>query len=232
MKPFGAWVTALCLVAWSAESQEAPPGAGPKTLQMVRADTPPVIDGRLDEAVWQRATIIEDLHQVRPTEYIEPSEPTRVYVLYDEDALYVAARMWDREPHLISAHVLRQGENVVNEDEFALILDPFNERRSGYRFEVNPNGVRHDILYQNANQQEPNWDGIYYADASVDEEGWVAEMAIPFKTISFRPDNDAWGINFVRVLPRRDERMGWVSRNRDQNPSTCLLYTSPSPRDS
>ena len=220
MKPLGFWATALCLLACSAESQEVPPGAGPKTLQMVRTDTPPVIDGRLDEEVWRSATIIDDLHQVRPTEYIEPSEPTRVYVLYDQDALYVAARMWDREPHLISAHVLRQGENVINEDEFALILDPFNERRGGYRFEVNPNGVRHDILYQNANQQEPNWDGIYYAEASIDEEGWVAEMAIPFKSISFRPDNDAWGINFVRVLPRRDERMGWVSRNRDQNPST------------
>ena len=219
MRPIGFWLAA-CLIACSADAQETPPGAGPKTLRMVRTDTPPVIDGRLDEEVWQSATIIDDLHQVRPTEYIEPTEPTRVYVLYDKDALYVAARMWDREPHLISAHVLRQGENVINEDEFALILDPFNERRSGYRFEVNPNGVRHDILYQNANQQEPNWDGIYYADASIDEEGWVAEMAIPFKTISFRPENDAWGIKFVRVLPRRDERMGWVSRNRDQNPST------------
>jgi len=210
---------ALWLIAGSAHPQDAPPGAGPKTLRMVRTDTAPVIDGVLED-LWQHAAVIDDLHQVRPAEYTEPSEPTRVYVLYDRDALYVAARLWDREPHLISAHVLRQGENVINEDEFALILDPFNERRSGYRFEVNPNGVRHDILYQNANQQEPNWDGIYYADARIDEQGWVAEMAIPFKTLSFRPGNDAWGINFVRVLPRRDERMGWVSRNRDQNPST------------
>ena len=190
---------------------------------MVRTDTAPVIDGRLDEEVWQTAAIIDDFHQVRPAEYTEPSEPMRVYVLYDKDALYVAARMWDREPSQIVAHILRQGENVINEDEFALILDPFNDQRSGYRFEVNPNGVRHDILYQNTNQQEPNWDGIYYAEASIDDEGWVAEMAIPFKTISFRPDNDTWGINFVRVLPRRDERVGWVSRNRDQNPSTSGL---------
>jgi len=214
---------ALWLAACSAQSQGTPPGAGPKTLQMVRTDTAPVIDGRLDEEVWQTAAIINDFHQVRPAEYTEPSEPMRVYVLYDKDALYVAARMWDREPSQIVAHILRQGENVINEDEFALILDPFNDQRSGYRFEVNPNGVRHDILYQNTNQQEPNWDGIYYAEASIDDEGWVAEMAIPFKTISFRPDNDTWGINFVRVLPRRDERMGWVSRNRDQNPSTSGL---------
>ena len=171
-------------------------------------------------AVWQTATIIDDLHQVRPIEYSEPSEATRVYIMYDADALYVAARLWDRTPEQIAAHVLRQGENVVNEDEFAVILDPFNERRSGYRFEVNANGVRHDTLYQNTTQQEPNWDGIYRTAATIDDEGWIAEMAIPFKTISFRPENDTWGINFERVLPRRDERMGWVSRNRDQNPST------------
>ena len=217
------WVSALCFLASSAQSQEMPAGAGPKTLQMVYTDSAPIIDGRLDEEVWQTAAIIDDLHQVRPTEYSEPSEPTRIYVLYDKDALYVAARMWDSEPDKIAAHVLRQGENVVNEDEFALILDPFNEGRSGYRFEVNANGVRHDTLYQNTTQQEPNWDGIYRAAATIDDEGWVAEMAIPFKTISFRPDNETWGINFERVLPRRDERMGWVSRNRDQNPSTSGL---------
>ncbi len=219
------WPGALALLVLSGDgqSQEIPAGAQAKTVVMVRTDTVPTIDGRLDEAVWESAAIIDDLHQVRPEEYSEPSEPTRVYLLFDKDALYVGARMWDRDPDQIAAHILRQGENIINEDEFAVILDPFNERRSGYRFEVNANGIRHDTLYQNTTQQQPNWDGIYRAAATIDDEGWVAEMAIPFKTVSFNPSNDTWGINFERILPRRDERMGWVSRNRDQNPSTSGL---------
>ncbi|MGE4659014.1 MAG: sugar-binding protein [Gammaproteobacteria bacterium] len=216
------WASALMLLVLieGAQSQEAPVGSQPKTIEIVRTDTVPTIDGRLNEPIWEVAAIIDDLHQVRPVEYAEPSEPTRVYLLFDKDALYVAARMSDSNPDQIAAHILRQGENIVNDDEFALILDPFNERRSGYRFEVNANGVRHDAIYQNTTQQQPNWDGIYRAAATTDEEGWVVEMAIPFKTVSFNPNNDAWGINFERILPRRDERMGWVSRNRDQNPST------------
>jgi len=106
-----------------------------------------------------------------------------------------------------------------------VVLDPFNDRRSGYRFTVNANGVRSELLYQNTSQQNANWEGIWRAAASQNEEGWVAEMEIPFKTLSFNPANDTWGINFMRWVPRKNEWIGWVSRNNNINPSIVGVAT-------
>ena len=124
-----------------------PDGTELKTVQIVRADTAPIIDGRLDEAVWLRAAIVDDLHQILPTEYAEASEYTRVYLLYTDDALYVGAQLSDSEPDEIAANILRQGESLTADDFFAVMLDPFHDRRSGYRFDVNSNGIRSDLLY-------------------------------------------------------------------------------------
>jgi hypothetical protein len=199
--------------------QAQPAAVAPKTLNMVRLDTAPTIDGRLDEPVWSQAAIVEDFHQVQPNEFAEPTERTRVFVFYDDDAIYVGAELADSDPDNLTANILRQGQLIQDEDEFVVILDPFNDQRSGYRFETNPNGIRNDAIYENATQTQWDWDGIWRAAASRTAEGWVAEMAIPFKTLSFDPANDTWGINFSRNVARSGERMGWVSRNRNQNAS-------------
>ena len=147
-------------------AQEGQPGdARLKTTGVVRTATPPVIDGRLDEDVWLLAGVVEDLHQTQPTEFAAPSERTEIRLLYDEDALYVGVRLWDSEADGIVARVLRQGELVLGDDHFGVILDPFNNRRSGYMFIVSPNSVRVDGLYRNANQLQLDWDGIYNASA-------------------------------------------------------------------
>jgi len=190
-----------------------------KALTIVRDDAAPVIDGVLDEAVWSRATLVEDLHQLDPVEYAEPSERTEIRLFYSEDALYVAARLWDSDVDRITAQVLRQGEGLNNEDRFAVILDPNLDRRSGYRFQVNPNGVRWEALYRDTTNLESDWDGIWQGSATRDAQGWTAEMAIPFKSLSFDPDAGSWGINFERTIQRNDETLGWVSRNRQMNPS-------------
>ncbi len=195
-----------------------PAAAEDKTIAIVRVDTAPVIDGVIDEAVWSLAEPIEDLHQVNPVEYESPSERTEIRLLYDDEALYVSARLWDSQPDRITAQVLRQGEGLSNEDRFAIILDPNLDRRSGYRFQVNPNSVRWDALYADTSDTQSNWEGIWRAEATVDEQGWTAEIAIPFKTLSFDPDGEAWGVNFERTIQRNDETLAWVSRNRQLNP--------------
>ncbi|HEY5623167.1 MAG TPA: carbohydrate binding family 9 domain-containing protein, partial [Gammaproteobacteria bacterium] len=196
-----------------------------KTTEVVYVETAPVLDGRLDDGVWSQAFVIDDLHQINPTEYAEPSVQTRIYLVYTQDALYVGAELLDADAANIGAQVLRQGEGIFGDDVFGVILDPFNDRRSGFRFDVNPNGVRSELLFQNTSQQNADWQGIWRAAASQNEEGWIAEMEIPFKTLSFDPANDTWGINFMRWLPRQNEWLGWVSRNNTMNPGISGVAT-------
>jgi hypothetical protein len=132
-----------------------------KSVEIVRTDTPPVIDGHIDEPDWSRAAVIDDLHQMTPIEYTEPSQRTEIRLLYDDDALYIAARMWDTEAEKIVSQNLRQGQQVWGDDFFGIVLDPFNDQRSGYLFILNANGVRVEALYLDISKQQWNWQGIW-----------------------------------------------------------------------
>ncbi|MFL2555019.1 MAG: carbohydrate binding family 9 domain-containing protein [Candidatus Rariloculaceae bacterium] len=217
--------TLLVLSSFAIGSQASGQQASEKTksFQMVRTTSAPVIDGVLEEEIWSRAAVIEDLHQFDPIEFSEASQKSSIYLLYDADALYVAGRMWDTEPERITANVLRQGASIDNDDQFTLIIGPYNNQRDGYQFLVNPHGVRSESIYIGSTQLQENWEGIWQAAATRDEKGWIAEMAIPFKTLSFDPETDTWGINFGRRVQSRNERMAWVSRNRLQNPAVAGL---------
>lgn len=196
-----------------------------KRVRAIRVDTPPVIDGKLDEAVWQLAQPISDFHQTRPGNQTAPSESTEVYVLYDDDALYIGARMADSNPELIAAPVIRHGQGLGSDDRLVVILDPFNTRRTGYRFETNLNGVRHDALYTSVNSFQLEWNTIWATATSTYDNGWIAELEIPFKSLPFDPNIDTWGFNFGRGIRRRGEEMAWVSHNRTYNPSISGLVT-------
>ena len=200
-------------------AQTVPAAGTMKTLRAVRTSEPITIDGRLDEPAWASAATIDDVYQILPDEYSEPTQRTEFLVLYDDDALYLAARMYDEEPDLIVAKVLRQGGMSWLDDQFNIILDPFNDKRSGYRFQVNPHGVRQDGLFKGADQVQWAWNGIWQAAATRDGQGWFVETSIPFKTVSFDPANDTWGLNFNRRIARTNEFAGWVSRNRIQSPA-------------
>ena len=197
----------------------------PKQFRAVRVETPPVIDGRLDEALWQQAELITDFHQTRPGNGAEPSERTELYVVYDDNALYIGARMFDSEPHLIAAPVIRHGQGMPSDDRLVIILDPFNSRRAGYRFETNLNAARHDSLYTSVTTFSLDWNTIWDTAAQVDGNSWVAEVEIPFKSIPFDPSIDTWGFNFGRAIRRRGEEMAWVSQNRVYNPSSSGQMT-------
>ena len=192
-----AWICLLVIATPTALGQTEGRGEE-KSLRVVRTDARPVIDGQFDEEIWGIADVVDDFYEIRPDEFEEPSQRTQVFVLYDQDYLYVAAKLWDEQPDEITAQVLRQGSNIEIDDYFGVILDPFFDRRSGYLFQVNPNGVRADAIYENVTAIQTNWEGVWEAQASVTEDGWVVEMAIPFKTLSFDPVTGAWGINFTR----------------------------------
>jgi hypothetical protein len=207
----------LWLLPAEVPAQEVAPPT--KSFNAVRTDEIPIIDGRLDEPLWQRAAVIDDLHEVRPDEFADPSEDTRFYVIYSDDAIYVAAVLLDSEPDQVKARVLRQGDFSPGDDGLKVMLDPFNQGRAGYVFNLNPHGVRAEGLYRNITEINWDWQGIWHAAASLHELGWTAEIEIPFKTLSFDPANETWSINFNRKIGRRNEEIGWVSYNRVQNPA-------------
>ena len=194
---------------------QSPGGASAdKSFRAQRVTTRPTIDGVLSEEVWLRAPIIDDLHQVNPVEFAVPSELTEVRVLYDRDAIYISARLYDSDPSQINARVLRQNQPIGSDDRFFVHIDPYNTRRSGYLFGVNANGVRFDGVYESTTQRQFDWDGIWQAAAVVDAEGWTVEIEIPFKTLSFDPSTDTWRMNFARNIERRNEEIAWVSQDR------------------
>jgi len=215
-----------CVFTLSAHAQDNANGVtGSKEVALRMLDSTPRVDGVLDEAVWQQAAVITDFHQMNPVEYGEPSQRTEVRIFYTEDALYVGARMYETDPSLIRARIMRQGQGLVNDDTFNLMLDPYFDRRGGYLFEINANGVRVEGIYQNVSQTDRNWTGIWQAKSNKDELGWTAEMRIPYQSLSFNPANSQWGINFRRTIRRNNEEIGWISRNRLMNPSIAGTAT-------
>ncbi|MFL2547113.1 MAG: DUF5916 domain-containing protein [Candidatus Rariloculaceae bacterium] len=192
-----------------------------KRMTISRTDTPPDLDGVLDDAVWAEIDPIEDFHQFDPIDHGEPSERTLVYLTYDDDNLYVAAKMWDREPGEIRARQLAQGGNARWDDGFAIYLDPFNNKRTGYMFQTNPNGVRTEGTFETATSLNRDWEGVWYVEARLDDEGWIAEMAIPFKTLNFDPSNTDWGFTLERHIARRQESISWSSYNRRVDPGSA-----------
>lgn len=204
-----------CFVSANARAEvPQPQSAAVKIATAVRVAAPPTIDGVLDEPAWQTANRISDLTQWFPGNGDPPTEPTEFLIARDDDNLYIAARFRDTDPAGIKAQQLVQGATVVNDDYLQVILDPYNSKRTGYLFYVNPNGVQRDGLALGGMAFNMDWDGIWEAAARVDDQGWVAEIALPFKTLSFDPANDVWRINVVRSIRRKREELVWSHQNR------------------
>ena len=193
--------------------------AAAKTLHIEYTDAPPTIDGILEVGEWQAAARISDMQEVRPIEFDPPSEVTEWFLSFDDRHLFIAAKASDSEPHRIVARNLRQGASIGSDDSMYVLLDAFNNKRSGYLFAVNPNGVRFDAVYTNGTRQSDEWDGIWKAASRLERSGWSMEMAIPFNTLTFDPQNDTWGLNVWREIPRRNETIAWTSRNGRVNPT-------------
>jgi hypothetical protein len=214
---------ALCLAAATAGAQDA---ASPrKSVGAVRVATAPVLDGVLDDPAWEKAAFVEDLHIVVSDEFGKPRERSRIHVAFDDDNLYFAARFFDSRPDTIVAKVLSRRDASFGEDGFSITLDPFDQGRAGYMFDVNPNGMRSEAIYTDKDRQNWDWEVIWDAAARIDDEGWAAEVAIPLKSLSFDPSRDAWGVNFTRWHGVDSEQFGWMSYNRTQDLSRTGLVT-------
>ncbi len=187
-----------------------------KSIDAIKTDIPPVIDGFLDDEVWKNASVIKTLHQVSPQEYGEPTEQTEFWILYDAENLYVAARVHYSDMRMLTANHMTPQQRVYRDDRIVIMLDPFMSRRNGYLFESNAHGVQGDALLENNSQRINEWTGVFDAETSQDEGGWSVEFKIPFSTVSFDPQNEDWGFNVFRDLKRTSERLAWSSQGRQQ----------------
>ena len=190
-----------------------------KSFEIRRTSSPPVIDGNLDDAVWKDAALVDDFHQTSPTNGAPPTERTIVRVTYDDEYLYIAANLQDSEPAAIQAKQLIQGKMFYSDDRFWVTIDSFNNKRNDYFFQVNANGIRRDALRENNARFIEEWAAIWHAESQVHETGWATEIAIPFKSISFAPESDTWGINFGRGIVRKQEYDMWSSHERQDWPA-------------
>ena len=183
-----------------------------RTLPAVRAEGPIKIDGALDEADWAGAPTAHGFIQNDPHEGEPATEDTDVRVLYDANNLYFGVFAHDREPFNILTSELTKDFNRESGDDFEIILDTFHDERNGYMFATNARGAKWDAQTINEGREiNENWDALWDVATRITEEGWFAEIAIPFRTLRFSSaDEQTWGVNFQRRIRRRNEDSFWA----------------------
>ncbi len=197
----------LLFLALASVAVAAGPTPGAVEVRAVRANSPIAIDGVASESAWQSAPAVSGLRQQRPNEGADPTQRTEVRVLYDDQALYVAARMFDAHADSI-VRTLARRDYGMRSDVFILFLDPQHDRRSGYFFGLSAAGTLYDGTMQNDIERSSTWDGVWEGRTRVDGEGWTAEFRIPFSQLRFaRADVQEWGINFARSMGRGFEEI-------------------------
>ena len=204
------------LVALAAQTAAAqapplpPPPSGP--VHAVFASSAISIDGELNEAAWSAASPVTRFVQGDPVEGASPSQRTEVRVLFDHEALYIGARMYDSSADSIVKELTRH-DGGTRSDKFIVYLDPYRDHRSGYYFGLNAAGTQYDGTLYNDSWSDDSWDAVWEGRVHRDAQGWTAEMRIPFTQLRF-PHSTAqvWGINFMRQMGRGFEDIYYVCR--------------------
>lgn len=215
-------VTLLLAAAGSAAAQTTPAAIDyeaarrDRRLSATRAGGPITLDGRLDEPAWAGTPVARGFVQNDPREGQPATYDTEVKLLYDERALYIGVFARDPEPGEIIVNELRKDFNTGSGDGFQVVIDTFHDGRNGYQFAINPMGAKWDSQMSNEGRDNnANWDGIWDVAARIGDDGWYAEIEIPFKTLKFGPDElQTWGINFQRRLRRLNENSYWSPLRR------------------
>ena len=191
---------------------------GAQSIQAVRAVEAPRLDGRLTDAVWLSAPAVTNLTQREPNEGAPAIENTEVRFAYDDDALYVGARMFSRDPGAIRALITRRDREGSSE-QIVISLDTYRDRRTAYTFSVTPAGVRVDYYHATDSEgdRDSDWNPVWEAATDIDSLGWSAELRIPFNQLRFSPgDLQEWGVNVVRRVPDRNEQSYWALVRRTE----------------
>ena len=184
-------------------------------IRIMRADDPIKVDGRLDESAWSQAGAATDFRMQEPNEGAPASEKTEVRLVYDDKNLYIGIQAFDSEPAQINARELVRDASFSNDDKIEVILDTYHDRRNAYRFAVNPLGTQQDALITDEGRDvNLSWDAPWVSSGRIDQTGWIVEIAIPLTTLRFTEGADTWGLNFARIIRRKNEESLWTSWQR------------------
>ena len=182
---------------------------GHVTIRATRIDEKLRIDGQLDESAYQTVQPVGGFIQTEPSPGEPATEATDVWVLFDDDAIYVAARCWDSAPESrwVANEMRRDNTNVVRNENVAILFDTYYDHRNGFVVELSPVGGVYDASVTNERSPgNPEWNPIWERKAGRFDRGWIAEMAIPFKSLRYKPGpGQVWGFNMRRTVRWKNE---------------------------
>ena len=215
------WLATICVwnavapAAAAAPQQTAPVGTAPRSAVVTAITTDITIDGALDEPAWRSAPKIGDLTQRQPLPGQPPTERTEVTLLHDEDYLYIGVMCYDSEPDRILGSQMGRDAALNSDDRLEIVLDTFRDQRNAFFFSTNPAGALVDGLAFANGLSNNEWDAIWDVRTRRTAAGWVAEFAIPFKSLSFPSERTVWGFNIGRFIQRKLEDDRWSGARLD-----------------
>ncbi|MCP2598345.1 carbohydrate binding family 9 domain-containing protein [Candidatus Aminicenantes bacterium AC-335-L06] len=196
------------------------------TIKIPRLSHKPKIDGVLENPIWEEAVKLENFTQYEPKEGAEPSEKTVAYIGYDSKFLYFAFYCYDSEPNKIRASLTKR-DKARGDDFITIYLDTFNDKKRAFVFRINPKGIQSDGIFTESGRGRRrggwekidfNWDTYFLSDGKINKDGYVIEIAVPFKSLRF-PNSPVqkWGLQINRTIRRKNEEIYWYPRSRDVN---------------
>lgn len=207
-------ITAVIFIVFA-----APVVGQPQQIKAVMVEQSPVLDGKLDDACWQRAADAVDFLYLETG--AQASEKTEAWICYDSTNIYVAFRCWDSQPDKITSQQKKRGGAFFTDDWVGIDVDPWHTHTSTYWFYVNSIGTQGEYL-PGAGGSKIEWLGDWQAAAKTDDSGWIAEMAIPWSILKYPKNLDCMGISFIRGHARTN--MGWVCPNLGPNEDMSLMF--------
>ncbi len=175
----------------------------------------PVINGILDEDIWQGGAWVDDFTQHEPYNGAKATQRTEFKVVFDKDNIYVGIKAFDTSPDSIVNRLTRRDHE--DGDMVGVVFDSYHDLRTGFLFGITSSGVKYDLIFTNDGQNEDeSWDPNWWAKTSINNEGWIAEMKIPFSQLRFEENSgDVWGFDVVRTLFRKQETSLWQHIPKD-----------------
>jgi hypothetical protein len=207
----GSWICGFFAPsAHAATGQQAEATASPTRSAAVTSTSAVItVDGVLDEPVWGSAPSIGDLIQAQPNAGQAPTEKSVVTLLRDKDNLYIGVVAYDSQPERVLGTVMARDAALASDDRIEILLDTFGDQRSAFYFATNPAGALVDGLAFANGQLNTEWDAIWNVRTRRTPQGWVAEFAIPFKSLGFPERRSEWGFNISRTIYRKLEDARW-----------------------